>query len=238
MNNFSEWLSNDNLGQYLLRQEQAFASHMVEDEFGFSAVQLGLSAHRFLSDCRIAKHGFIDLSLTATIRAELSQLPFSKRSLDLVMLPHTLDFSHDPHSVLSEAKRVLRPGGKLVLIGFNPYSLWGIRHFAARRTVPWSGHFLRLSRIKDWMKLLDLEIECGQFMAYVPPVQCEIWLNRMAFMEKAGDRWWPLCAGVYGIKAVKKVRGVHLLRPEWKSRSRKVGVLSPAGENRHCNEPK
>ena len=233
MDHFSDWLNSSELGRYLLEREQSFYARMVDDVFGFHAVQLGLPHYDFLPECRISWRACVCESGPASIQAEPARLPFARRSIDLLVMPHTLDFSSEPHQVLSEVKRVLVPEGRLVLTGFNPYSLWGARRLLRRRKgSPWNGQFLSLSRIKDWLKLLDLDLEEGSFICYAPPFVHEEWLQRCRFMEKAGDRWWPLAAGVYGIKAVKKVRGVRLLTPEWKKKKALAQQLAPAGDHR------
>lgn len=240
MDAFSDWLNDSELGRYLLEREESFYARMVDDVFGFHAVQLGLPRYDFLPDCRIAWRASVGEFAPAAILAEPFRLPFARRSIDLLVMPHTLDFSSEPHQVLSEVKRVLVPEGRLILTGFNPYSLWGARRLLNRREdTPWNGQFLSLSRIKDWLKLLDFDVEEGSYMGYAPPFVHEEWLRRCHFMEKAGDRWWPVAAGVYGIKAVKKVRGVRLLTPEWKKKKVPAQKLAPAADHRsQCEESK
>ena len=122
---------------------------------------------------------------------------------------HVLDFTAHPHLVLREAERVLVPEGRLVMTGFNPVSLWGVRRLLQGRFYsPWNGNFLPLVRVKDWLALLELEPDGGAFMGYAPPFERSDWLYSWRFLESAGDRWWPLAAGVYGIEAVKRQRGM------------------------------
>jgi hypothetical protein len=42
-------------------------------------------------------------------------------------------------------------------------------------------------------------------------VRSDQWLARWAFLEKAGDRWWPVLGSVYLVTAVKRVRGMRLI---------------------------
>jgi SAM-dependent methyltransferase len=161
---------------------------------------------------------------TLCLRAETHALPLDERSVDVALLPHTLDFSADPHPVLREVSRVLRPEGHVVILGFNPMSLWGVRRMLARRprAVPWSGHFFRLARVKDWLALLDFECTHGSLLYYRPPVSGDRAMDRLFFMEKAGDRWWPLMAGVYLLVARKRVFGMTPLPVDWKTRKQPV----------------
>jgi hypothetical protein len=115
--------------------------------------------------------------------------------------------------------RVLRPEAQVVISGFNPYSLWGWRRrFHRGEEFPWRGRFISLMRVKDWLALLGLEIIGGEMACYAPPSRQQKWLERFDFMERAGDRWWPIAGGVYFLQAVKRVRGVRLIMPKWSDR--------------------
>ena len=76
-----------------------------------------------------------------------------------------------------------------------------------------------MPRLRDWMKLLSFEIDSGHYGCYAPPCRTQKWLDRMQFMERAGDRWWPICGAVYMVSAVKRVRGMRLVGPAWKRRA-------------------
>lgn len=157
---------------------------------------------------------------TVCLQAEADALPLEASSIDVALLPHTLDFAHDPHTVLREVSRVLRPEGHVVVLGFNPLSLWGARRLAASRPrpAPWCGHFFRLARLKDWLSLLDFECTQGRMLYYRPPLRGEHAMDRLFFMERAGDRWWPMMAAVYLLVAKKRVFGMTPLPLEWKQR--------------------
>jgi hypothetical protein len=98
-------------------------------------------------------------------------------------------------------------------------SLWGICHHlkSTRREFPWNGDFIALSRLKDWLKLLDFEMAGGRLSCYVPPFKQERWRRKLHFMEAAGDRWWPISGGVYFLHAIKHMHGMRIIKPEWKS---------------------
>jgi SAM-dependent methyltransferase len=153
------------------------------------------------------------------VRARVDALPFDERSIDVALLPHTLDFCGDPYAVLREVSRVLRPDGHVVILGFNPLSLWGLRRLLTRRPrpVPWCGRFFWLTRVKDWLALLDFETTQGSMLYYRPPFKREPAMDRFYFLEQTGDRWWPLMAGVYMVVAKKRVFGMTRLPIEWKT---------------------
>lgn len=177
---------------------------------------------------------------------DAAALPFPASSLDLVVLPHTLELSADPHQVLREVERVLRPEGRVVVSGLNPASLWGLKQGRARLArrlgisalgvnelyLPDAGDFIGPWRLRDWLRLLGFEVESERFGCYRPAVQTDKWLQRNAWMDRAGARWWPIFGAVYFTVAVKRVRGVRLLGPAWKPR--RVAAAAPvAATHKH-----
>jgi len=223
----AEWLATP-LGRYLLGQEQAYFDKTVADIFGYNAVQLGLPHADLLRASRITFQLQADLSAPAALRTDFHDLPIASNSIDLVVLPHVLEFNHNPHQVLREVARVLVPEGQLVIACFNPWSLWGFRRaFGGKAAYPWNGRFINLPRLKDWLTLLELEITGGQMGCYAPPCATEKWLQRCAFMDPAGDRWWPIAGGVYFLQAVKRVRGMRLIMPKWRDRLAAKKDLAP-----------
>ncbi len=193
--------------------------------FGRIALQLGaLGSLDLLEACNAPVQAVLDLPGTpsagmARVHGVPEALPFDSRSLDLLLLPHTLEFADDPHQVLREVSRVLTPEGHVVILGFNPFSLWGLCRLLRRRrdVAPWNGQFLHLTRLKDWLKLLDFEFTHGSMLYYRPPLASATAMDRLRFLEKAGNRWWPMTGAVYLLVAKKRVIGMTPLRPEWRS---------------------
>lgn len=224
----SEWFATP-LGRYLLEREQAYFDKTVADIFGYNALQLGLPGIDLLRTNRIPFRLTANYSAKAALRTDFRDLPIATNSVDLVVLPHVLEFNENPHQVLREVARVLLPEAQVVISCFNPWSLWGARRAFGRKTYyPWNGRFINLPRLKDWLTLLGLEITGGQMSCYVPPCATEQWLARFAFLDAAGDRWWPIAGGVYYLQAVKRVRGLRLIMPKWGDRLAPEKALAPA----------
>jgi len=230
----ARWLKTP-AGRYLLGWEQGEVDRAVADIFGFHALQLGLPELETLRANRMP-HRWIALDATAESSPSLftplssepsagngGALPIDSQSIDLIVMPHTLELAHDAHLALREAERVLRPEGRLVIVGFNPHSLWGARqwlgHLRQRLTrgaprplyLPSEGEFIAYRRLRDWLRLLSFEVEGGRFGCYRPPFTSERGLTRFGWMERAGDRWWPVFGAVYFVVAVKRVRGMRLV---------------------------
>jgi len=220
------WFDSD-IGRYVLEREQAWFDAASADIFGFNAMQLGQCHIDFLRANRMPFRFAASVS-DGAMRARPEELPIAEQCIDLMVLPHALEFSPNPHQLLREVQRVLRPEGRLLLAGFNPLSLWGLKRVVGtRQAYPWNGRFLHLTRIKDWLSLLGFELLSGRMIGYAPPVNRAVWLRRFRFMEAAGDRWWALGGGVYMLHAVKRVRGMRLIAPRWEDKWLVKPVLVP-----------
>ena len=239
----AQWLQSP-AGRYLLNWEQTQLDRAVTDAFGFHALQLGLPEldalranrmpHRWVASDSLREPGWLALpavdaalttllpiSETRALVCDFDALPFPSSSLDLVVLPHALELARDPHDTLREVERVLVPEGRVVIVGFNPASLWGLRQSAGQLRhrlglggelyLPSAGDFIGFRRVRDWLRLLGFEVEGGRFGCWRLPLRSEAGLARMAWLEAAGARGWPVLGAVYLIEAVKRVRGMRLL---------------------------
>jgi len=230
----AEWFGTP-LGHYLLTREQAWFDRTVADIFGFHAIQVGLAECPFLAQSRIAARWTVDVASPAQVLADPCWLPFPENSLDLIVLPHALEFAAEPHQLLREVYRAVRPEGQVLIAGFNPFSLFGARrYFGHGESPPWNGSFITLYRLKDWLALLGFEVTGGGLDCYVPPFTQEKWLSRCGFFEAAGDRWWPISGGVYYLRATKKVLGMRVITPAWERR--KNGLATAPRQARECIE--
>ena len=170
----------------------------------------------------------------AALVADSTALPFAEASLDLVALPHTLELSGDPHATLREVQRVLVHEGKVVIAGLNPTSLWGLRQWRARqwRRFGWdrlflpgdTGSFIGHWRLRDWLRLLEFELQSITFGCYRPALLGEGALARFGWMDRLGARWWPIFGAAYFVVAVKRTQGAKLVGTAWKTVPAVVGA--------------
>jgi SAM-dependent methyltransferase len=221
-------------GRHVLAWELEQFASATEDVFGFRALQAGLPGIDFLAGNRIPFRFSVAIEAGAALAADPLQLPLAGQSVDLVALPHALEFSADPHLVLREAERVLMPEGQLVISGFNPASLWRARQAAMSERgrlaagAPWDGRFIGLLRLKEWLQLLGFELNGGRFGRYALPFT----RSGSAFVEKAGERWWPILGAVYVVRAVKRVHGMRIITPAWRrERARRRAVAAVSQRN-------
>ncbi|NLR73635.1 MULTISPECIES: class I SAM-dependent methyltransferase [Leeia] len=209
MQRLADWFAQP-LGQYLLNREADWFGRTLDEQYGWTAVQLGLPQVNLMANCRVRQRLLLGRGECVHIAADTAALPFANASIDVLLLPHVLDFCADPHQVIREAQRVLIPDGKLLISGFNPYSLWGMRRLLNARPEPWNGNFISLPRLKDWLALLGFEMRASAMTCYIPPLSQPKWQQRWRFMEPAGNRWWPAAGAVYCLQASKQVLGMRL----------------------------
>ncbi|MGV3743149.1 MAG: class I SAM-dependent methyltransferase [Burkholderiaceae bacterium] len=239
------WLDSS-AGMYVRAWEESCLNTLTADIFGFNAVQIGLPEinalhanrmpNRWLASSHPASDDAEAVHRPAIIH-DFSDLPFATQSLDLVVLPHVLEFAAEPHQVLREVERVLIPEGQVIICGFNPASLWGARQAAGRLSgkhfLPQNSEFISVPRLKDWLKLLNMEASRGYFGCYAPPCRTEKWLHRFEFMDRAGDRWWPFLGAVYIVQAIKRVKGMRLVGPAWSVKNARMPKVVPATNKAH-----
>lgn len=246
-----DWLATPP-GQYLLAWERAQMAQAVSNVFGYHALQLGLPEldaleanrmpHRWLATQTQAE---VRISPRVAFATNFFALPFPANSLDLVVLPHTLELTADPHGALREVERVLMPEGRVVICGLNPLSLWGFRQQRAHwfhrlgdssLFLPREGEFIGYLRLRDWLRLLNLQIEEGHFGCYCPAFSSQQWLHRFNWMDKAGARWWPILGSAYFLVAVKRVHSMTLLNPLKKPVLRLSGAPVSVANRTGCAE--
>ena len=218
------------LGEYLLERERTWLDQVVPDIFGYHAIQLGLPQFDLLRESRIAHRVTVSPAGNADVLAQWNELPFDTQSVDLCLLPHVLEFNANHHEILREIDRIMRPEGRILILGFNPWSLFGTRRLFSSKGYPWQGQFVSLVRMKDWLQLLGFEPSAGKLACYIPPCDTAVWQKRWRFMESTGDRWWGVGGGVYMLEAIKRVQGMRLIAPAWSDQKIKERKFATAAK--------
>ena len=220
----NQWLELSNLGIYLAQQEKMFFGALTK-RYGLlgASAQFGMPGWDLLPSCSI-------IQVPEDVRMAPEAMAWIDASLDLLILPHILECSDTPYQVLAESWRCLKPGGRVLLSGFNPHSLWRPGKCFDGKQLPHPRQCLPLPLLKRHVADLGFTIESGRFMAYVPPVNSERALRRWHFMEAAGNRWWPHAAAAYGVVLLKRQAGMTIL-PELQEKladKENAVVLTPA----------
>jgi SAM-dependent methyltransferase len=228
-----EWLQTP-LGEALLRQEAREVEEAFDGIFGEQCLQLGMWGEertflRFARTQRCALIAEANGARKPSAIGNLHRLPVQDDSVDSVLLPHTLDYSDRPHEILREADRVLTSHGQMIILGFKPGGLWGIR-----RLVPGAGlppdteQLIAEKRLRDWLKLLDFTIQGVTRYFFRWPLP-GLKSGPSPAWESRGRRWWPEMAACYMLTAQKRVSTLTPVRPVW-SRQPKVvtGLAEPS----------
>lgn len=228
------WL-NSHYGQLLLEEEKASLDAALGDVFGYHLLELSISDNRHLSDASRIRHRFSlspDISpdlqgVHCGAQAEIDNLPLASESVDVVILHHTLEFSQRPHQMLREVSRVLIPRGLVIIVGFNPGSLFGLVKAVARFVrckAQWRHHTLGRRRVLDWLRLLDFESLQQSQGFYRPPVSHPKVLRYLAWLEVIGKKLHLPGGSFYFIVARKDVAAMTPLKPNWQTFSPMIGL--------------
>jgi len=222
------------LGAKVLSTERQLVSQYLSRMFGYHILQMGCSAQHSLIADSPAGQKIIFSPNQATngslAVADNEELPLANDIIDVVLIHHALDFTQDSHKLLREATRVLRPGGQLLILGFNPISLWGIsKLFRVRSQPPWSGRFISSRRVSDWLKLLELHVEQVDFCLHFMPSKWSKVVQSVAKTE-FGSKYKNPFGGAYLILATKQVLPVTPILPRWRPIRTRATAL-PAAEN-------
>jgi SAM-dependent methyltransferase len=223
-----EWLATPS-GRHLVAAEARVLDDITPCIFGYHAVQVAsLGAGDLLGGSRILNRVLVGTTADAAgcgLLASPRQLPFADESVDLVVLHHSLDFEDGPYQVLREASRVVIPGGALVIVGFNPWSLFGLMRLLrwGVPVAPWFARSISPYRVTDWLRLLDFRAEGLESGYYAAPGAGEPAPD--GFVERLGTRWWPQLGTFYVLVARRSVAPLTpVFRPERLRRSVPVGI--------------
>jgi SAM-dependent methyltransferase len=220
----------DSLGRALLAAESELLGEALEDVFGWELLQIGawgttrelLACSRTRNQTIVAAPG---LGSAADILGRPSQLPIGSDSIDAVLLPHTLEFAADPYAIVREVDRVLVGEGNLLVLGFRPWSLWGLRARGSRTGFPPSlRRILPERRVRDWLVLLGYEIVASRRYLYCSPWGSGPKSEGTSRMLRRGLTH-PLPGSAYLLKARKRVYTLTPIRPRVRQKPAVVGGL-------------
>ncbi len=216
------------LGQHLLAKLQAPLDSALATCFGYYALQIGCTnlSETLFRQARV-QHVFRLGEELQSVDALIDKqsLPIASDSTDLVVLMHSLSQSSDPHAMLREVNRVLIPDGKLIIIDFNPVSLWGLRHLLQGwlDDAPWSGHYYTARRLQDWLRLLGFDMLQHTRSGHILPLQHQNRLTRSHLFNRFTRRWVNFSAALNLMVFEKKIIPLTPARQRWIKRQ----ILSP-----------
>ena len=230
------WLAGP-LGSLLLEQERAVVAASLECAFGLHCLQVGAwgAPDTFLASARTRRASLVAGRPLpgAALVAEAAALALQSDSVDVMLLPHTLEFAPDPHEVLREAGRVLAGEGELVVLGFEPLGSWSLRSaFTRGGSPPGIARTIPAARLADWLKLVGFEVGPAERYLYAPPIPGLRTARARVFLERMGRLAWPRFSGAYLLRARKRVHSMTPVRMRKRLRTAVIGRLAEPAARR------
>jgi SAM-dependent methyltransferase len=222
-------------GAAVLKSERKIVNALIEMLFGYHILQVGCSDEiSLISDSPVGHKVIFSSQFRAGASGAVAnneELPLESDSIDVILIHHALDFTENSHRLLREVTRVLRPGGRLIIVGFNLWSYWGLwKLFKSRANVPWCGRFISKGRLSDWLQLLDLQIESTSYGLHFMPFKFTKLLESSDKVEEFGNRIKSPLGGAYFMSCIKQALPLTPIVPRWKP-IRAHGNVIPAAEN-------
>jgi SAM-dependent methyltransferase len=213
---FLEWYHSTPSGQTLRDSEASYLLHSLQLTYCQRILQvsyLGTESSYITEEFR---RNFIlqvdqpndTLFASAVVQANMTEWPIACESVDTLILPHLLEFEDDPHVILSEAERVLTPEGRLIILGFNPWSLQTLLRYRQESPSTWNAHCVGISQLTDWLNLLKFETEFSAGFGLSPA---------LAFFEpqSAWQKSVAYLSAAYAIRAIKRTWTPIPIKPAW-----------------------
>ncbi len=220
-----QWFDTER-GARILGRQQALLDELLSSSFGYHLLQLSVdSRSRLFQHSRIQhKYRAHPSAKSVEVRSDFDQLPFANESLDLVIVHHVQEFIDNPHQLLREIQRVVVPHGRVIVIGFNPWSALGL-FSRMGHLLPgsiWHNHLISVGRMQDWLALLGFGASIKHYGHHCPH-----------FLEKAGKPWlvsllkrWPF-GSFYVVSALKEELTMTPIKPLWKQAGSRFAKLAP-----------
>lgn len=218
-------------------KRQNLMSHALEphllQSFGYHALLYSPLAKQLCGENLLIKHQVVigperppllDFLPQLNLICHYEELPIASDSIDLVLLPNILQNHRNPHQILREVERVLIPEGVAVIIGRNPVSWLGLKHYFLRFKAKQKPIFCDISRrrLGDWFSLLGFDIEheinISLSNSHFQQGKYHPWVKKM------GQFFCDWFCSYYIIVARKKVSTLTPLRPSWR---RNKQLVSP-----------
>lgn len=164
-------------------------------------------------------------------QASYRDLPLASESIDIAILPHLLETEPNSQEILYETWRVLSPEGHIVILGFNPWSLWGISRLLGKQEnkLPKPIHSFSIQQINSWLLALEADIVAIKTFCFHWPNYPHIPFNPSTWIEKIGNQLLPQTGGIYLIVAKKRISPISPVKHRW--------TLEPVLEHKEFAQP-
>ena len=99
-------------------------------------------------------------------QGDVTDTPFESNSADLVIVHQVLHYLENPQAVLAEAARILRPGGRFLLVDFAPHDLEFLRETQGHRRLG-----IREEDMTEWSDEAGLAVQAP--LRFDPPASLD-----------------------------------------------------------------
>jgi SAM-dependent methyltransferase len=210
---FLKWYHVASMGQSLQAVESSYLKSNLKLAYRQKTLQIGRlgSESRYIDSDFIGDYVLVDKkgprSFPTFVQANAGALPFGTESIDTVVLPHVLEFVPDRHQVLREVERVLKPEGRLLILGLNPWSPRRLLQWHDNRSF-WRARLVSGHHLLDWLSLIKFDAEMDPSLVNF----------RIMGQQNPENRWQSLRSELslaYAIKAIKRNYTLIPIEPEW-----------------------
>lgn len=233
LQHWHDWLNNQPLGSELLEVEERALSPLLNKQLGKHVLLIGTPRQaKLINASRLPIQTIISPFSNNSdnknyIESDLHELPINTGSVDLVILPHTLQFIDRSRQLLNEACRIIKPEGLIVILGFNPFSFYGLRKLINNnKTMPWMGDFIDVYHVKNWLQLADFQVEQHVTCLFRPMLNNFNLYQKLHFLDYIGQKCFPKLGGVYIIIARAKMIPLTPIRLHWKQQLSSIRISS------------
>jgi SAM-dependent methyltransferase len=230
---WDHWLT-QSLGNSLLEVEKEYLSLKLAERYEKHVLLIGVPHQHELIKNSMMSHQVLLSPLinkqkhNKCIESEYYNLPIVPGSIDLVIVPHTLELLDNPRQLLLEACRVVKPEGLIMILGFNPISLWGLKKWSVQsKHMPWQGSFIHPTQVKNWLKLADFELVKQDMLLFRPPITNHSIFKKLKFLEWIGKKFYTPLGGVYVLMARAKTIPLIPIKLHWKQKLPALHAIFP-----------
>ena len=217
-----QWAFNPH-GLYLLEAERDALETVLPKLFGYHLLQIGGPVKHSLIDSSVIDHhirlskehspGFEGVSVIG----DPYHIPFIPETIDVIVMPHILDYLNYPAQVIKSVYDTLIPEGTVIIIGVNPCSLWGLAKLCHTKDLVYRhAHLKSKSHIVHLLKNQGFEIIKRKTLCFRWPSSTSEKIEHSVIMEPFGQLIMPSFGGVYMIVARKKVEKMIAIMPKLK----------------------
>ena len=232
---WDHWLQHF-LGHSVLEAERALLFPLLEQRYGKHTLLIGSPRQQMLLKASVMPSQVLLSPLMNKchdhhyIEGDFHELPIASGSIDLVILPHTLEHLDNPQRLLTEACRIIKPDGHIIIFGFNPYSLWGLKkRWMKSKNMPWAGNFLKANTIKKWLTFAEFQLAKQSMLLFSPPTSHANVYRKFKYFEWIGRKFLSSFGGAYMLMAQSKSIPITPIKMRWQQQlsGMRTGIPRP-----------